>query len=161
MKPILLSLTAAVAAAVVSLTLKEASLIYLVCALVFVSASVFTGACLLARQFQWQRIRTVLLPAAVFLIIASTHLPLRLAFFLYRGQFDRLASEIQAGAPVETPVWVGPFRIEMAGRRGVPYLASNRDRWEIDGFVRDPEGHGFNLWSRIPLDGNWAYISED
>ena len=35
------------------------------------------------------------------------------------------------------------------------------DTYEINGFVRHPDGQGFNLWSCIRLDDAWSYIAED
>ena len=83
---------------------------------------------------------------------------------IHRAEFDRVASQIEAGIPPATPFWIGPFKIKMAGRRGdsgTPYLSSNQEDWEIDGFVKDPLGRGFNLWSCITLDNEWSYIAED
>jgi hypothetical protein len=100
----------------------------------------------------------------VFAAVAGSGLPLRFVFHLYRTDFDRVAAQIESGTPPPTPFWIGPFRIRMVGRRGdhgIPYVATNEDESEIDGFVKHPDGHGFNLWSSVTLDEAWAYIAED
>jgi hypothetical protein len=120
--------------------------------------------CLRPRRPRWQILAAWLIPAALFTGITCSHLPLRLVFRLYRVDFDRVATRIENGTPPETPFWIGPFRITMVGRRGdsgTPYVATNRDTSEIDGFVKHPKGHGFNLWSCVPLDDAWSYIAED
>ena len=113
------------------------------------------------------RLRTYLLtfiPVILFLLSFWSHIPLRLVFQMYNTEFDQIAVQIQVGTSPSTPFWIGPFKIKMAGQRGdsgTPYLATNTDESEINGFVRHPNGHGFNLWSCIRLNDSWSYITED
>jgi len=117
-----------------------------------------------SRRPRWRVAASRLIPAALYISILMSHLPLRAVFRIYRPAFDRAAAMIEKGSPPDTPFWIGPFRIRMAGRRGdsgTPYLATNTDRQEIDGFVRHPKGHGFNIWSCVALDDGWSCIAED
>ena len=163
------SVIAIVAAVLVSLFLIEHTLVILSClavAMVFlmVSLVVSVGRSIHRKHSLWQAMLFTLVPAILFVGIASTHIPLRITFRLYRAEFDRAAAQIEAGDPPATPFWIGPFKIKMAGRRGdsgTPYLSSNQAEWEIEGFVRHPDGHGFNIWSCITLDDEWSYIAED
>jgi len=54
-----------------------------------------------------------------------------------------------------------PRHTSRKGDSGTPYLATNTDRQEIDGFVRHPKGLGFNIWSCVDLDDGWSCIAED
>lgn len=156
---------AALTAVLLSLFVRE-ELFLLLCSMavgLFALAFAVIG-CLAAHRPRWQVLVIWLIPATLFITIACSHLPLRLTFRAHRAQFDRVAALIEQGAPPAVPFWIGPFRIKMVGRRGdsgTPYVATNRDSSEIDGFVKHPKGHGFNLWSCIPLDDSWAYIAED
>ena len=163
------SVIAIVAAVLVSLFLIEHTLVILSCLAVGMVAlamfvAVLVGRSIRAKHSLWRSLLSVLVPAVLFVAIASTHIPLRIIFPIYRAEFDRAAAQIEAGDPPATPFWIGPFKIEMVGRHGdsgPPYLSSNRAEWGIDGFVRHPEGQGFNLWSCITLDDEWSYIAED
>jgi hypothetical protein len=104
------------------------------------------------------------LPLILYFAIIVTDLPLRLAFTLNRTEFDRVAARVENNDAPQTPFWIGPFRIAMAGKRGgsgAVYLAANSNQWEINGFVPNPEGRGFNLWSASQLDDRWSFVVED
>ncbi len=115
-----------------------------------VIASLVVGQCALVagvtRCWRPQRHRLsvftrTLFPAVVFAAVAGSGLPLRFVFHLYRTDFDRVAAQIESGTPPPTPFWIGPFKIKMVGRRGdrgIPYVATNEDESEVDGFVSDP-----------------------
>jgi hypothetical protein len=153
------------AAVFLSVFMREGSMILLCSMVVGLFAVAFALAgCIRSRRPRWHTLSLWLVPAAVFVSISCSHLPLRLVFRLHRAEFDRVATLIEKGTPPAVPFWIGPFRITMVGRRGdsgTPYVATNTEKSEIDGFVRHPEGHGFNLWSWIPLDESWSYIAED
>lgn len=136
-----------------------ASFAVLVLALVLALAG-----CVCPRHSRWRIQIATVFPAVLFAAIVGSFLPLRLAFYLHRADFDQVALQIDQGNPPATPFWIGPFKIQMVGHRedsGILYLATNRDSSEIKGFVRHPDGYGFNLWSRITLDEAWSYIAED
>ncbi len=104
------------------------------------------------------------IPAVLYIAITLPNIPLKIVFGVYRAEFDQVATQIEKGNPPETPFWIGPFKINKTGLRrrrqtAALYLASNNDKWEINGFVRDP--NGFNLWSCVKLDDSWSYIEED
>ena len=100
--------------------------------------------------------------AAVFVGLVWYNLPLKAVFYVSRPAFEQAASQLLKSGEVKTPFWIGPFRIRYAGvKNSVPYLGTNKGEWEIEGFVRHPEGEGFNPWSFKKLDRNWAYVSED
>lgn len=129
------------------------------CALIFTVMGFFQS-----QRPRWRVVASRLIPATLYIGTLLSHLPLRTVFRVYRPDFDRAAAMIEKSTPPDTPFWIGPFRITMVGRRGdsgAPYLATNKDQWEIDGFVRHPKGHGFNLWSCVPLDDAWSCIAED
>jgi hypothetical protein len=105
-----------------------------------------------------------LVPGMLFIALVWTHAPLHFAFRLWHADFEDVASQIEAGASPSVPFRIGPFTIRMVGRRGSSepvYLATNTELHEINGFVKDPKGEGFNLWSCISLDDKWSYIAED
>lgn len=164
-KPFIPSGIAVVVASLVSIILIEETIVILACLVVALAGLVAAGICCIeAKHGRLQALDVTIVPAVLFIAIAWWHLPLRLVFRAYRPQFDQVAAQIEAGKIPATPFWIGPFRIRMAGRSGdsgPAYLASNREKWEIVGFVRHPDGYGFNLWSCITLDDEWAYISED
>ena len=165
LKPFLPSAVAILAACLVSIVLIERVTVILTCAaIVWVTVAVAGVRWALTRTSRWRAIGATIAPAILFVAIAGSHLPLRLAFRLYRSQFEQAALQIEAANPPATPFRIGPFKIRMAGRRGdsgTPYLASNDETYEINGFVRHPDGYGFNLWSCITLDDAWSYIAED
>ena len=159
------SAVAVVAAILVSIFLIEQTLVIFLCLAVGMVAIVVTVVRWLhTKQLRWQALVSTLATATLFIGIAWLDIPLRVAFRVYRSEFDRVASEVESGTSPATPFWIGPFKIEMVGRRGdpgTPYLSLNQEEWEIDGFVRHPNGHGFNPWSCITLDDAWSYVAED
>ena len=157
--------TALIAATVSSLFTREDSIVIL-CSMAagFFAVAFMLVCCILARRSRLQTLLVWLVFAAVFIGVAGSHLPLRLIFRLHRAEFDHVVAFIENGIPPAVPFWIGPFRITIVGQQGdskTPFLATNNDVSEIDGFVRHPQGHGFNLWSSIKLDDSWSYISED
>lgn len=164
-KAVVPSAIALLMAIVISIVVIEDTSVILIClAVALVGLATAAVRSIHAKESRLHAIGLTLAPVVIFVVVAWSHLPLRLAFRVLRPQFDEAALQIQASNPPDAPFWIGPFRIKMAGRRGdsgTPYLASNEDTWEINGFVRHPDGHGFNLWSCITLDDAWSYISED
>ncbi|MDP6046437.1 MAG: hypothetical protein QGH94_13305 [Phycisphaerae bacterium] len=163
LKSLLPGLVAVLAAVVVSLALIPVMIELLLCfVLATVTLALAVTRCINARGSRLRVFASTIIPAVLFVGIVCTHTPLRLAFWAYRGEFDQVACQMEAGEQPQTPFWIGPFNIRMAGRRGkIPYLASNNEPYEIDGFARHPAGQGFNLWSCITLDDTWSYIRED
>ncbi len=116
------------------------------------------------KKFHWRTATVHLCSLTIFATSSLYSLPLKLAFSVYEAEFENAVARLSDhSTPSITPMRIGPFTIHQIGQRksGVPYLATNKDSWEINGFVRHPEGHGFNLWSEITLNENWAYIAED
>lgn len=100
--------------------------------------------------------------AAGFVGLVWFNLPLTAVFWMCRPSFERAARRLVETGGIRTPTWIGPFRIRFAGvRDGTPYFGTSKDEGEIDGFVRHPEGAGFNIWSCEKLDADWAFIMED
>jgi hypothetical protein len=98
------------------------------------------------------------------IFVGMTDAPLKVAFWSVKGRFESLAEQMVTGVPPSTPVRIGPFVVKKVGVRGmppVPFFLTSGHLSEINGFVKDPHGDGFNLWSLIQLDGGWSYISED
>jgi hypothetical protein len=101
---------------------------------------------------------------AVLLSLMTTNWPLYSAYRWSRPSFDRLATQVHAGIPAETPERVGLFRIERAevNRNGVVCLWTNDDPSGPTGFVQHgPDNLPFNLWSHMPLDESWQFIKLD
>lgn len=164
-KAYIYSLLAVLAAIAVSIFLIEQSIIILSCLFVTLVTIIAAAVrCSTAKCSRFRALTKTTIPAILYIAIALSHIPLRITFRIYRSEFDQVAAQIQNGKPPETPFWIGPFKIKMTGvheNSKMPYLASNTDKLEINGFVRHPEGQGFNLWSCIELDDSWSYISED
>ena len=118
LKPLLPSVIAVVAAILVSILLMEETVVILSClAVALVGLYVALVRCIQPKRSRWRALVLTLVPALLFVTIAGSHIPLRLAFRMYRAEFDRAASQIEAGTPPATPFRIGPFRIRMAGRR--------------------------------------------
>lgn len=99
---------------------------------------------------------------ALIVALGWTNLPLRVVFFAFHREFDRLAGELAASKPVDFPRSVGPFGLVGGGvRNKTVYFISSGNPNEINGFVNHPEGYGFNLWSMTGLGKGWSYVSED
>ena len=96
--------------------------------------------------------------------VAISNAPLRLAFAIFESRFEAVGDQLVRGEQLDFPAWIGPFRIIDGGVRdgsGAPYLMTSGQPYEINGFVRDPKGAYFNLWSITPVSEGWAYIEED
>lgn len=165
LKPFLPSTFAVLSAVFVSIVLIEDTIILLAClAVALVTPAIASIRCIHPKRSRWRAFGLTITPAILFILIAWSHIPLRLVFWFHRSQFEQVVSEFEAGNPPATPFRIGPFKIKVAGRRGesgTPYLATNEESSEIEGFVRHPDGQGFNLWSCITLDDEWSYIAED
>ncbi len=98
---------------------------------------------------------------------------LRWCPLVMKGELKDIATKASQGQPVVVPIKVGPCvirRVEM--RDGRPCLWTDTNPNGYAGFVRNRYGEvnraagrlpntAFNLWSRVALDGEWAFISED
>lgn len=117
------------------------------------------------RAINRQAARTTLQGGALVLAgLAFTNAPLRLAFAAFESRFEAISDELLRGDRPTFPFWIGPFRVIDGGIRdgsGAPYLMTSGQPHEINGFVRDPKGTCFNLWSITPVSDGWAYIEED
>ncbi len=101
---------------------------------------------------------------AILLSVATSDWPLRAAYTLSRSSFDRVASQVDAGDHVNTPCWIGLFRIHKAEvhHNGVVCLWTDDDTAGPTGFVQyASDDLPFNLWSHIRLDNRWQFIAED
>ena len=136
---------------------------------------------LLAWHKDWRRDgrshRPALLVAAACVVtmfsVVATEWPLHLTFLASRGEFDAFATRLEAGYRMTEPERVGRFLILKAEmREGRPCLWLDIDPAGYDGFVRNPRrgpdgkrlgpsNLQFNLWWDVPLDDDWAFISED
>ena len=162
-RPLVLCVVATAGAILTSLALIEEVAVHLACCLVgAIGLAIALLRCIAGTRPLWRTVTDSVLPAFVFVAVAWPHFPLRLSFDVYQSQFEHVASQIEAGDAPTTPFWIGPFRIRTTGSRdGTPYLGLNQEDWEVDGFVRHPEGDGFNLWSSINLNQEWSYVCED
>jgi hypothetical protein len=110
---------------------------------------------------------------ATMISVVATRWPLRLAFLASHGGFDAFAARLEAGYRMTQPERVGRFLIRKAEmREGRPCLWVDIDPAGYTGFVRNPRrgpdgkllgpsNRQFNLWWDVPLDDDWAFISED
>jgi hypothetical protein len=97
--------------------------------------------------------------------VPLTNWPLRTMFNISRPALERLASDINLKRPVSLPYRAGLFVIgdvkihqEIACLWIAPHPGGNI------GFVRCDKKTAetkFNLWSRVAMDTNWQFISED
>ena len=101
-------------------------------------------------------------------LLGLTNAPIRIAFISMESRFEATSEGILSGNPPHFPTWIGPFRIIGGGIRysdktpyRVPYLMTGGQDYEIMGFVRDPEGRQFNIWTITSLTKDWAYVEED
>lgn len=165
LKPYVPSAIAVLTALFVSVFLIEDTIVIFSClAVALVGLATAIVRCIYTKRSRWRALGLTITPVILFVAIAWFHIPVRLIFRVYRARFDQVASQIEAGNPPATPFWIGPYKIEMAGRRGetgTPYVCRNQDSGEITGFVKHPAGDGFNIWSCITLDDAWSYIAED
>ncbi len=99
---------------------------------------------------------------AILLSVATSNWPLQAAYVLSRPSFDRVAAQVRAGEPPNTPCSIGLFRIRKAEmyHNGIVCLWTNTTG--STGFVQTgPDDLPFNLWSHTQLDNSWQFISED
>ena len=101
---------------------------------------------------------------AIILSIALTNWPMRAAFAISRPTFDQIAHDVRMGNVPNTPFRAGLFRIRKAEvyYNNVVCLWTHQNPGGKSGFVQcPPENPPFNLWSHIPLDASWQFITED
>ena len=93
-----------------------------------------------------------------------TNAPLRVTFAFLEPRFEAVADSIARGDKPDYPIQIGPFRVIDGGIRDgsdAPYLMTSGQPYEINAFVRDPEGRFFNIWSITKLGAQWSYVEED
>jgi hypothetical protein len=133
--------------------------------LLALSVLIVLGIVCTRRAVNRQAAQTTLLGGALVLAgLAFTNAPLRLTFAAFESRFEATSDELLRGDRPAFPFWIGPFRVIDGGIRdgsGAPYLMTSGQPYEINGFVRDPKGTNFNLWSITPVSDGWAYIEED
>ena len=150
--------------AAISLVVRD---VFFVRALSLLALVVFTvlGIVCTRRSANQQAARTTLLVGTLALAgLAFTNAPLRLIFAVYEARFEAVSDKLLGGERPSFPLWIGPFKVIDGGIRdgsGAPYLMTSGQPYEINGFVRDPKGTYFNLWSITPVSDGWAYIEED
>lgn len=164
--PILMALLAFIFAIVFSIWVREDDAVIILCTLLAVVVACVGGRFLVGNRDA----RTsgawiaVLFSVGVPVFVAITDAPLKLAFWFVESRLETLANDVTIGNPPVTPFRAGIFVIKQVGVRGtppVPFFLTSGDLGEINGFVRHPNGYGFNVWSSIRLNDNWAYIAED
>ena len=105
------------------------------------------------------------LPVGIFVALVATNAPLKWRFALVSDEFDRVATRYEAGEQVDVPFTIGPWEIVEISRgydeSGPVMFWESVDGMGCWGFVRHPEGHGVNTLSVVPLDDQWAWVSED
>ena len=150
--------------AVISLVVRD---LFFVRALSLIALAILTAIGIICTQRAGQRQvsqMTIIFGALVLAGAAFTNAPLRLAFAIFESRFEAVGDQLVKGEQPKFPTWIGPFRIIDGGVRegsGAPYLMTSGQPYEINGFVRDPEGTYFNLWSITSVSEGWAYIEED
>jgi len=149
--------------AVISLVVRD---VFFVRGLSLIALAILTaiGIVCTRRAGQRQASQMIILGALVLAGMAFTNVPLRLAFAFFESRFEAVGDQLVRGEQPDFPTWIGPFRIIDGGVRdgsGAPYLITSGQPYEINGFVRDPKGTYFNLWSITSVSEGWAYIEED
>lgn len=150
--------------AVISLVVRD---VFFVLALSLVALAILTaiGLACTKNTDQPHASRVMIILVNLVLVgVAYTNAPLRLAFTFLESRFEAVGDQLARGEQPDFPTWIGPFRIIDGGVRdesGAPYLMTSGQLHEINGFVRDPRGTYFNLWSITPVSEGWAYIEED
>jgi hypothetical protein len=158
-------LVAGAAAVLVDLVLLTTEAVLLTALVVgFVTVSVALGDIGMVRRGKGRTVLRTVGPALLFVVVVGARLPLRCTFLLCRSEFERAARKIEAEAPLETPFWIGPFRILDAGLMGdgtyAPILFAH-DRAHETAFFRRPDGSGLGPWTCIRLDDNWSLVTLD
>jgi hypothetical protein len=133
----------------------------------FASASVSVVSALWLR-WRKQRSAVVLAVGGVLTVMLlstfGTYWPLHASFLLAHQRLEELAARVGAGKTVTLPTRAGPFQIRAAEihESGIVCLWTDLAPSGKTGFVRTAPDHvPFNLWSHVPLDERWQYISED
>lgn len=106
----------------------------------------------------------IVIGTMILLTLGLINAPLKVVFSCYEPRFDVINEQLQSGERPVFSIWIGPFRIVDGGIRdgtNAPYLMTSGHLYEINGFVRDPKGLNFNLWSITTVGDAWAYIQED
>ena len=162
--PIIILCCGLLIVAVISLVVRD---VFFVRALSLIALTILTAIGIVctwrAGQRQASRM-TIIFGALVLAGVAFTNAPLRLAFAFFESRFEAVGDQLVRGEQPDFPTWIGPFRIVDGGVRngsGAPYLMTSGQPYEINGFVRDPKGIYFNLWSITSVSEGWAYIEED
>ena len=150
--------------AVISLMIRDA---FFVRALSLIALAVLTalGIVCTQRAAQRQAARMTMIVGAFILAgLGFTNAPLRVTFAVFESGFEAVSHKLLRNERPDFPFWIGPFKVIDGGIRdgsGAPYLMTSGQPYEINGFVRDPKGTYFNLWSITPVSDSWAYIEED
>ncbi len=124
------------------------------------------------RRSPWASWASVVVLAMTPGITVATVWPLHVAFLVYRPSLERLADRVETGYSINSPSWVGPFRLDGSGVD--PY--SNTVGLFIDpnpggrtGFVRvhseAPDTDHFALLlgtdTNVKLGWGWSYRQDD
>jgi hypothetical protein len=105
----------------------------------------------------------IVLSVGVTTSVALWHWPLRLAYVLSRGSFERAAADLKANRSFERRR-VGFFFIRRGEitRAGVACLWVDLNPAGRTGFVNCGRNNtSFNIWSALQVDDQWQFISED
>ena len=162
--PIIILVLALVAIISASLLIRDSFLVGVVTVLIMIPTLGISIYATCRKSLQLGKLSLVFLGLLPLAFLGLTNTPLKVAFTLLEPKFDELGQQMARGDAPAFPRWVGPFRIEDGGIRkssGDPYLMTGGHRYEISGFVRNPKGEGFNLWSLVTLGDQWSYIVED
>jgi hypothetical protein len=80
-----------------------------------------------------------------------------------RSALDQAANDVRTGNVPDVPVRVGSFWVRKAEVQHDVVCLWTDVKWSgYTGLVQcPPEEPPFNLWSHVPLDASWQFISED
>ena len=101
---------------------------------------------------------------AICISIWTSNWPVKARFSFSQAQLEVLASDVESGKAVNVPVWAGSYRVEKIDIRktGAICFWTDLSPSGNSGIVKCPEQEmNFNIWSHIPLVGNWRFIAED
>lgn len=150
--------------AVISLVVRDVFFVRALSLLVLAGLSVIGFLC--SQRSDHRQVARATISGGMLVLagLAFTNTPLRLTFAVFESRFESIGDQLVRGEHPDFPTWIGPFRVIDGGVRdgsGAPYLMTSGHSDEINGFVRDPQGSYFNLWSITPVSEDWAYIEED